>query len=141
MSLARWVASQSSADAPIAHRSRHLRRREVAVEEQVHLRSKTRRERVRRKRNEQGKKKGGLGGLGVVAVHRDLSLTPAVEAELRPSSTRPGGAQTLWSGVERREGCGDLIGAETRGIYGLKRRNQKGVAGSFFTMNAPLKTQ
>ena len=139
--MARWVASRSSADAPIAHRSRHLRRREVAVEEQVYLRSKTRWERVRRERNEQGKKKGGLGGLGVVAVHRAWSLTPAVEAELRASSARPGGAQTLWSGMERIEGCGDLIGAETGGIYGLKRHNQKGVAGSFFTMNAPLKTQ
>ena len=79
VSLARWTASRSSADTPIARRSRHLRRREVAAEEQAHLRSKTRRERVRGKRNEQGEEERGLGELGVVAVHRTWSLSPAVE--------------------------------------------------------------
>ena len=41
VSLARWMASRGSADAPIARRSRHLRRREVAAEEIVHLRNRT----------------------------------------------------------------------------------------------------
>ena len=82
----------------------------MAAEEQVHLRSKTRRERVRGKRNEQGEEERGLGELGVVAVHRTWSLSPAVEAELGALFARPGGAHDLRGGEEWKEGCRGLIG-------------------------------